>query len=153
MPLVHGAFNAGGTNASGDRVHQDHFQNPGFVSSEYFALIHTQIPINQVSQIPKAKEALNKERDKTNRLKVWNVNTVQPRAKLRERARKEKKTIHFGGIMELCHEKHSELSPEMRSYKGRIVFRGDTVKDEQQFYAVFSEQGTSMVCANGFVQI
>ena len=31
----------------------------------------------------------------------------------------------------------------MRKYKGRIVLRGDNVKDEEGFYAVFSEQGTS----------
>ena len=29
------------------------------------------------------------------------------------------------------------------TYKGRIVFRGDTVRDENGVHAVFSEQGTS----------
>ena len=28
-------------------------------------------------------------------------------------------------------------------YKGRLVFRGDQVRDETGYYAVFSEQGTS----------
>ena len=28
-------------------------------------------------------------------------------------------------------------------YKGRVVFRGDIVKDAEGYYAVFSEQGTS----------
>ena len=45
--------------------------------------------------------------------------------------------------MDLCHEKHSELPPEKRRYKGRLVFRGDQVKDEQGAFAVFSEQGIS----------
>ena len=45
--------------------------------------------------------------------------------------------------MELCHEKHSELPESLRAYKGRVVFRGDQVRDESGFYAVFSEQGTS----------
>merc|ERR1712185_223719 len=45
--------------------------------------------------------------------------------------------------MDLCSEKHSELPLEKRKYKGRVVFRGDQVKDEDGFYAVFSEQGTS----------
>ena len=45
--------------------------------------------------------------------------------------------------MDLCHLKHSELAPAFHKYKGRIVFRGDIVKDENDFYAVFSEQGTS----------
>ena len=51
--------------------------------------------------------------------------------------------MHFGELMELCQEKHIELPPEQRKYKGMIVFRGDKVKDETGFYAVFSEQGTS----------
>ena len=45
--------------------------------------------------------------------------------------------------MSLCHEKHSELAPAFRRYKGRVVFRGDQVRDESGYYAVFSEQGTS----------
>ena len=45
--------------------------------------------------------------------------------------------------MDLCHEKHSELPPDQRKYKGRVVFRGDQVKDETGYFAVFSEQGSS----------
>lgn len=51
--------------------------------------------------------------------------------------------------MDLCHLKHSEQSEEFRAllkflgYKGRVVFRGDKVRDESGFYAVFTEQGTS----------
>ena len=45
--------------------------------------------------------------------------------------------------MQLCHEKHSELQKAVREFKGRIVFRGDIVKDESGCFAVFSEQGTS----------
>jgi len=45
--------------------------------------------------------------------------------------------------MALCHQKHSELAEALRRYKDRVVFRGDNVRDEEGFYAVFSEQGTS----------
>ena len=45
--------------------------------------------------------------------------------------------------MQLCHIKHSELAKHLQSFKGRVVFRGDTVKDETGYLAVFSEQGTS----------
>ena len=51
------------------------------------------------------------------------------------------RSCHFGTLMDLCHVKHSELPPEQRKYKGRVVLRGDTIKDETGFYAVFSEQG------------
>ena len=45
--------------------------------------------------------------------------------------------------MRLFHLKHSELEEYLQSYKGRVVFRGDNVKDESGHLAVFSEQGTS----------
>ena len=66
------------------------------------------------------------------------------------------KTAHFGTLMTLCHEKHSELNTSLSSmsgqetaakvekkYKGRVVLRGDTVRDDTGHFAVFSEQGTS----------
>jgi len=45
----------------------------------------------------------------------------------------------------LCHEKHAELflPEERKQFKGRIVFRGDDVRDAEGYLAVFSEQGTS----------
>ena len=45
--------------------------------------------------------------------------------------------------MRLCHVKHSELDAKYQSFKGRVVFRGDCAKDEEDALAVFSEQGTS----------
>ena len=53
--------------------------------------------------------------------------------------------------MDLCHLKHAELHQEVQKYKGRVVFRGDQVKDETGYYAVFTEQGASasqMAAAN-----
>ena len=44
--------------------------------------------------------------------------------------------------MDLCHLKNSELEPQFQKYKGRVVLRGDIVKDSGS-YAVFSEQGSS----------
>ena len=45
--------------------------------------------------------------------------------------------------MDICHLKNSELEPKFQKYKGRVVLRGDMVKDESGFYAVFTEQGSS----------
>ena len=55
------------------------------------------------------------------------------------------KPARFGDVMELCHKKHAELARAAadEEYKARVVFRGDQVKDETGFLAVFSEQGTS----------
>ena len=45
--------------------------------------------------------------------------------------------------MDLCHLKNSELEPKIQKYKGRVVLRGDIVKDDSGSYAVFTEQGSS----------
>ena len=51
--------------------------------------------------------------------------------------------VHFASLMDLCHLKNSELEPQFQKYKGRIVLRGDIVKDDSESYAVFTEQGSS----------
>ena len=50
---------------------------------------------------------------------------------------------HFGSLCELCHLKNAEMEEHLQSYKGRVIFRGDIVRDEDGIYAVFSEQGAS----------
>ena len=58
-------------------------------------------------------------------------------------ARNKGHTVHFASLMDLCHLKNSELEPQFQKYKGRVVLRGDFVKDDSGSYAVFTEQGSS----------
>ena len=67
----------------------------------------------------------------------------RPKQEVVDEAERNGESVHFGTLMELVHKKHAELSKEYWEYKGRVVFRGDCVRDETGFYAVFSEQGTS----------
>jgi hypothetical protein len=58
------------------------------------------------------------------------------------------KQVHFGSLMALCHIKNSEqynenTPPEEKVYKGRVVFRGDKVKDANGMRAVFTELKTT----------
>ena len=57
--------------------------------------------------------------------------------------RKEGKTVHFASLLDLCHLKNSELEPRFQNYKGRVVLRGDIVKDDSGSYAVVTERGSS----------
>ena len=45
--------------------------------------------------------------------------------------------------MDLCHLKNSELEPRHQKYRGRVVLRGDIVKDDSGSYAAFTEKGSS----------
>ena len=52
-------------------------------------------------------------------------------------------TVHFASLMDICHLKNAELEAKHQTYKGRVVLRGDIVKDDSGAYAVFTEQGSS----------
>ena len=58
-------------------------------------------------------------------------------------AKREKRKVHFGMAYGFVVVKHSELPEDQQNYKGRVVFRGNDVKDESGYTAVFSEQGSS----------
>ena len=58
-------------------------------------------------------------------------------------ARKEGGKVRFASLMDLCHLKNAELETKHQKYKGRIVLRGDIVKEDSGSYAVFTEQGSS----------
>ena len=45
--------------------------------------------------------------------------------------------------MDVCHLKNAESEAKHQKYKGRVVLRGDIVKDDSGSYAVFTEQGSS----------
>ena len=49
----------------------------------------------------------------------------------------------FASLMDICHLKNAELEAKHQKCKGRVVLRGDIVKDDSGSYAVFTEQGSS----------
>ena len=56
-----------------------------------------------------------------------------------------KKQFHFANLMDLCHLKNAEFAKKknIQKYKGRVVLRGDKVKDEEGYRIVLTEQGAS----------
>ena len=60
-----------------------------------------------------------------------------------DEARTSRATVHFASLMDICHLKNAELEAKHLKYQGRVVLRGDIVKDDSGSYAVFTEQGSS----------
>ena len=52
-------------------------------------------------------------------------------------------TVRFASLMDMCHLKNAELEAKHQKYKGRVVLRGDIVKDDFGSHAAFTEQGSS----------
>ena len=74
---------------------------------------------------------------------AWQLTKVRNKKEVIDEARNKGREVHFASLNDLCHLKNSELEPQYQKYKGRVVFRGDNVKDDSGSYAVFTEQGSS----------
>ena len=62
-----------------------------------------------------------------------------------KQGKKVNSTLRFidGSLMDICHLENSHLEPPFQKYKGRVVLRGEIVKDDSGSYAVFTVQGSS----------
>ena len=74
---------------------------------------------------------------------AWDVRKVESKKEDIKESQKNSNKVHFASLMDCCHLKNSELEPQFQKYKGRVVLRGDIVKDDCGAYAVFTEQGSS----------
>ena len=74
---------------------------------------------------------------------AWYLTKVRSKKEVIDEARTTGAKVHFPSLMDICHLKNSELKAKHQKYKGRVVLRGDIVKDDSGSYAVFTEQGSS----------
>ena len=95
-------------------------------------LVHKFIPIPQAMKVPDAKAAVDGILKKSRAKKEVILE-----------AQRDKKKVHFATLMDIGHLKNAELEPKLQKYKGRVVLRGDIVKDDSGAFAVFTEQGSS----------
>ena len=122
-----------------DKTSEEKHLQTGDVVAEWFAMVHMPIPMKKALEIPMAKQAVDKEWKALEDLPAWDLSRVRPRAEVVAEAKKLKKSVHFGSLMDLCHEKGAEFNrpDNLKVYKGRVVFRGDQIRDETVF-TVFS---------------
>ena len=104
-------------------------------------------PVNrkEILSNPKAKESLDVEWKKLENKKAWIYESVREWLDIAKEAKRLGKKVHIGKVFEICVEKGSEL-PEgdpLRKFKGRTVFQGNNVRDENADVALFSELGSS----------
>ena len=86
---------------------------------------------------------MDKEWEKLEKISAWNLTKVKSKKEVIDEARTSGATVHFASLMDICHLKNAELEAKHQKYKGRVVLRGDIVKDNSGSYAVFTEQGSS----------
>ena len=90
-----------------------------------------------------AKAAVDKEWDKARKMPAWHVTKVKSQKEVTEKAQKEGRSLNIATRDGLMSPQNSELEQKFQKYKGRVVVRGDVVKDDSGSYVVFTEQGSS----------
>ena len=90
-----------------------------------------------------AKAAVDKEWEKLEKISAWHLTKGKSKKEAIDEGRTSGATVHFASLMDICHLKNAELEAKHQKYTGRLVLRGDNVKDNSGSYAVFTEQGSS----------
>ena len=113
--------------------HEDHIGGKGDNSLQHYNLVHKFIPMPQAMKIPAAKAAVDKEWEKLEKISAWNLTKVRSKKEVIDEARTKGAKVHFASLMDICHLKNAELETKHQKYKGRVVLRGDIVKDDSGF--------------------
>ena len=113
------------------------------------AIVAQPVSIKQSRSIPAATKALQDEWDKLYKADVFDLDGVQCWYDVAAMAKEKRLKMHVGDAFEICVLKGSELPDTkenwdkgLKKYKGRVVFRGNDVKDENQDVALFQELGS-----------
>ena len=80
---------------------------------------------------------------KLDKLPAWDPKQVREKSDVKAESDKSGIPVHFADLMALCFLKNAELAKHLQKYKGRVVLRGDNIKDKTGYQAVFTEQGAS----------
>ena len=94
-------------------------------------------------KIPAAKNAVIKRRTCSRVCWLGASRKFGPKQTSFVKLKTKKTSVHFTTSMDLCHLNHSELAEHLQNYQGRVVFRGDSVRDDTACQAVLTEQGAS----------
>ena len=135
------------------RIHEDHIAGKGDNSLHHKYLVHNLIPMPQAMNIPAAKEAVDKEWGKLEKISAWNLAKVRNKPEVIEVARHKYVKVLFASLMDICQLKNSELDKKHQKYKGRDVLLGDIVKDGSGSYIHMHGSSASQMTAAKIMDI
>ena len=92
--------------------------------------------------IPRATAATDKKWAMLRATGCWDQDRVAEHSGVSSRCKRQGKSLHTGRIHDICVEKHSELTEEERVYKGRVVFGGHNVRNEEGLQVIFNDGGS-----------
>ena len=100
------------------------------------------------NKIPKTKHACivdehESTREQFETISAWQLDKVKSKKEVILEAHRDKKKVNFATLMDICHLKNAELEPKFQKFQGRVVLRGDIVRDDSGAHVVFTEQCSS----------
>ncbi len=112
---------------------------------QFNALVARPVTKKEIEKNPKAQAAMDAEWNRLKEKNVWDMSVVRDLKDVAWQAREKGKEIQFGWLFGICVEKNSELPLENKSrkYKGRVVFQGNRVVNQNWDVAVFHDMGNS----------
>ena len=111
----------------------------------YTACVARPVQRKEVASNPKAKQSMTNEGQRLRDQNVWDEADVREWDDVRDEAQREGFDVHMGYLLGICVEKNSEL-PEndpARKFKGRVVFQGNRVVDQNYDAAMFQDLGSA----------
>jgi hypothetical protein len=128
----------------GKRIHRERIRRDE-LKYMYTALVARPVSRAEMRGTKEAWNAMQTEWDRLQERTTWNIKKVQPWAKVAREANAGGYKVHVGNVFGICLEKHSELpdSDDRKKFKGRFVFGGDFVRDQNHNNAMFEELGSS----------
>ena len=114
-----------------------HVADGSHVSMSYYDMVHKPIPIPKAMKILDAKAALDKEWEDLQELPAGDKSKITSKKEMIRRAQLGSQKVHYAASMDLCHLQNSEFENQM--YNGRVVLRGDIVKDDSRNYDLFAD--------------
>ena len=99
----------------------------------------------EVLESPPARAAMKAEWDRLRNKMVWDEDKVREWSDVAREAQRGNVELNFGYLFGICVEKNSELPPlhPKRKFKGRVVFQGNRVTNQNWEAAIFQDMGSS----------
>ena len=77
------------------------------------------------------RQAVDKEWETLEKISAWNLTKVRSKKRWSMKARTKGAKVHFASLMDICHLKKCWIGDKApKNTKGRVVLRGDIVKDD-----------------------
>ena len=73
---------------------------------------------------------------KLEKIPAWDITKVRHKSEVIVLAKTKVAKVHFASLMDICHLKNADWRKCTKNTKGRVVLRGDIVKDDAGSYAV-----------------